>query len=342
MSPPRPAVDPVIRLGFTTGGFDRRPIAELVHLIRVADESGFEMVVAPEARGRDAFVLLGLAAAVTRNVRLGTGIVNVYSRTAASLAMAITTLDDLSGGRAFLGLGVSSRAVIEEWHGQAMDRPLTRLKDVTEAIRTVRVAFRAPRERIPIYHATMAPAGIRQCARIADGWIPYLQTTGTLKDHIETINGELLAGGRDRGSFTVAAFLTAFVSEDLAAARAQVKRDIAFHVGAMGRLYQQVLARQGHGDIADRIQREWGARRRAAALDAVPDDLADDLTINGPLERCRERLRALEAIGVDVAVVALPEGATAEECERTLRALGELTRSAAEAPAIPPVRSSTA
>ena len=91
----------------------------------------------PEAWGRDAFVTLGALARVTERIGLGTGIVNIYSRTPALLAMAALTLDEISGGRAVLGLGTSGQRVVEGWHGVPMARPLRRLRETTEAVRGI-------------------------------------------------------------------------------------------------------------------------------------------------------------------------------------------------------------
>src|SRR5207249_2133668 len=160
----------------------------------------------PEAWGRDAFVTLGALARVTERIGLGTGIVNVYSRTPALLAMAALTLDEISGGRATLGLGTSGQRVVEGWHGVPMARPLR---------------------------------GV----------------------------------GRERASFTVAPFLPVIVSDDDAAARAVLRRHLAFYIGGMGRFYRETVARHGFGDRAAEILRLWEARQRDAAADAVTDKL---------------------------------------------------------------------
>lgn len=331
------------RLGLALGAFERRPFRELLGLVRLAEEAGFESVFVPEAWGRDAFVALGHLAAATSRVLLGTGIVNVYSRSAALIAMAAATLDELSGGRAVLGLGVSGRAVIEGWHGVPMSRPLRRLRETTEAVRailrreragwegeTVRVAprftlaFRPPRDRIPIYHACLTPAAIRQCAEVADGWLPYLLTPAALANDVALVAEGLRAAGRDRAAFTVAPLVPALFSSDSDAARARLKRPVAFYLGGMGRFYHEVLSRHGHGAAADRVRAEWTAGRRDAAAAAVPDELVDALALTGPPERCRARLEEFAAAGADVVVIYLPPEADPETAAATVRGLGAL------------------
>src|SRR2546428_3340257 len=127
----------VPRIGIALAALDGRPYVELLNAAILAEECGYEIVLVPEAWGRDATVVLGALAARTTRIGIGTGIVNVYSRSPALIAMAAATLDEISGGRAVLGLGVSGRAVVEGWHGAAMEAPLARLREVTEAVRAV-------------------------------------------------------------------------------------------------------------------------------------------------------------------------------------------------------------
>lgn len=104
------------------------PPGQQVAYIRQAETSGYEGIWVPEVMGTDAFTVLGAAAQVTQRLRLGTGIVPLYTRTPTALAMTIATLDALSGGRAILGLGVSSEMIIGAWHGLPFPRPLDAIK----------------------------------------------------------------------------------------------------------------------------------------------------------------------------------------------------------------------
>ena len=331
------------RLGLALGALEDRPLDELVHLAQVAEVAEFELLLVPEAWGRDAFVVLGHLAARTERIRLGTGIVNVYSRTPALLAMAAATLDEASGGRAVLGLGTSGRAVVEGWHGVPMARPLARLRETTEAVRAVlrrerrgfegevvriapafRLTFRTPRDRIPIWHASLTPRAIRQCGEVADGWMPTMLGPAELATDLAHALDGLRRAGRERGSFTVAPLIPALVSEDLPAARAAIKRHLAFYVGGMGNFYHDVVARHGYADAADRIASEWAAGRRDGAAAAVPDELVDALALVGPAERCASKLAEYRAAGADLPIAYLPAGTDVASAETTIRALGRL------------------
>lgn len=331
-----------MRLGLTAGGRDGRPVTDILDLVRAADEAGLEMAIVAEARGRDAFVLLGHLAAVTGRIRLATGIVNVYSRTPTAIAMATATLDELSGGRAILGLGVSTPAVIADWHGLPMERPLRRLRETTEAVRAIvrrdadgyrgevarvapkmPLAFRPPREAIPIFHATLGPAAVRLTAEIADGWLPTMLTPATLRRLTADIKERRRAAGRTDAALTVAALVPALAADGIDAV-AHLKRYLATQIAVAGPLYQGVVARQGFGDAADRVRSEWAAGRRDAAADAVPDELVDALAIHGSDSRCRAKLEELAASGVDVAILAPPAAAGQDACVETVRRIAAL------------------
>ncbi len=329
------------RIGIALGAVHDRPFAEVVAFARSAEERGYEAIFIPEAWGRDAFVTLGAIARETERIGLGTGIVNVYSRTPALLAMAAVTLDELSGGRAVLGIGTSGQRVIEGWHGVPMTRPLRRLRETTEAVRAIvggsrrgysgetisvapgfAVTLARPRDRIPIYHASLTPRGMRQCAEVADGWLPYFASPETLRADLVTIDETLRRRDRERASFTVAPFLPVLVSDDDGAARAVIKRHLAFYIGGMGRFYRETVARHGFADAAEKIRERWDAHQRDAAADAVTDELLDAFAIVGDAARCRARLDDYRAAGADLPVVALPGDVTLADAEHTVRALG--------------------
>jgi F420-dependent oxidoreductase-like protein len=328
------------RIGIALGAVHDRPFAEIAEFARGAEGHGYDALFVPEAWGRDAFVTLGALARVTERITLGTGIVNVYSRTPALLAMAAITLDELSGGRAILGLGTSGQRVVEGWHGVPMTRPLRRLRETTEAVRAIvagsrrgytgetlsvapgfAVGLARPRERIPIYHASLAQRAIRQCAQVADGWLPYFASPETLRRDVAAIADVLRAEGRQRASFTVAPFLPAIVSAD-PAARDLLRRHLAFYIGGMGRFYREAVTRHGFGAVVEMIVRQWDARERDAAAAAVTDELLDAFAVVGEAEHCRARIAEYRAAGADLPVIALPGDVTAADAERTLRALG--------------------
>jgi len=222
-----------------------------------------------------------------------------------------------------------------------MTRPLRRLRETTEAVRAIvgggrrgysgetisvapgfAVTLARTRDRIPIYHASLTPRGMRQCAEVADGWLPYFASPETLRADLVTINETLRGAGRERASFTVAPYVPVLVSDDDAAARMVIRRYLAFYIGGMGRFYRETVERHGFADAAARIRDLWEARRRDAAAEAVSDELLDAFAIVGDAAHCRARMDGYRTAGADLPVVALPADVALADAERTVRALG--------------------
>src|SRR5438034_3559109 len=187
---------------------------EAVELAQRAEALGFESVWMPEAYGTDAVSILGALAARTQRIRLGTGIVNVFSRTPALRGQTAATLDLISGGRFILGLGTSGHQVVSGWHGMPFDQPLVRMREtiaiVRQVLRRERLIFegevfrldkglkllaRPVRDTVPIYLATLTPGGLRLTGELADGWIPTLFAP----EHMNLFRSQLQAGARAAG-----------------------------------------------------------------------------------------------------------------------------------------------
>src|SRR5207249_5060361 len=171
---------------------------------------------------------------------------------------------------------------------------------------------------VPIFHASLTPAGIRQCAEIADGWFPFLHSVDALRRDLSLVSEGLARAGRDRASFTVAPFLPVLIDDDVSAARELVRRHIAFYVGAMGRFYAELLRRHGFADAVDAARAEWAAGRRDAAARAISDTLVDEVAACGSATRVREQLDALRDAGADMPIAFLPLGSSPEQTAPTI------------------------
>jgi F420-dependent oxidoreductase-like protein len=322
--------------GFDKGGFDGR---ELVELVRAADWLGYDGFWVPEAWERDAFTLLAALAVQTERIHLGAGIVNVFSRSPALLAMSAASLDELSGGRFRLGLGTSGARVVEDFHGIKFDRPLTRLRETIQIIRLLlageradfkgecfrlarfKLGFTPLRADLPIYVAALAPKSLRQLGELANGWLPVHWPREQLGEGIAHIWAGAEAASRDLSRIEIAPMINVVVADDPAKARERARLPIAYYVGGMGDFYHDSLARLGFAAEADRVRAAWQAGRRKEAIRAVTDEMVDRIAICGTVETCRARLAELATYGATLPLVALPaEGDTAEKI-RTLEAL---------------------
>src|SRR5580700_4921578 len=175
--------------GVGTGCFisTGRSLASAVERVKLAESLGYESVYVTHIAGRESLTVLTAYALATSTIRVGTGVVPIYTRTPATMAQTAATLDELSGGRLTLGLGVSHRPVVEGWHGQTIDRPVTEMREYVAIVRAIlcgedpprgekwRTGFHLmglePRPALPIYVAALSPSMLRLAGEVADGVI---------------------------------------------------------------------------------------------------------------------------------------------------------------------------
>jgi F420-dependent oxidoreductase-like protein len=319
-----------------------------------AERLGAESVWTPEAWGHDAVAPLAFLAARTSRIGLGTGIMQVGTRTPALIAMTALSLASMSNGRFRLGLGVSGPQVIEGWHGVRFDRPVRRLRETVEIVRratagerlrykgeiyelplpggegkALRVAAR-PRAGIPIYLATLSPRSLEMTGEIADGWLG----TSFMPDHAHVFVEHLATGAKRAGrtldtlDLHVSAGVLAF-GDDVEKLVPPRKPGLAFSLGAMGsrrhNFYNDAFRRAGYGDVAAEVQRLWLEDRREDAAARVPDELVLKTNLLGTTARVRERLALYRRAGITTIRVE-PAGDTLDARLANLGRLLELAR----------------
>lgn len=329
----------MIRLGFTLPYGEPAHRRQLTEYGRLAEEGGYESFWIPEAWGSDAISLLGALAATTTRLKLASGIVNVFSRSPALIAQSFATVDELSGGRAIIGLGTSGPQVVERWHGTRFDRPLERMREVVEILRLAlsgarvnyngkvftlsgfRLGLDPPRPRIPIYLATFKPLGVRLTGEIADGWLPTNISMAHLPVMLEALREGARTAGRNPGSIDVAAMVLAAASDNREEARTLVRRHLAHYVGGMGTFYYELMRSCGFSEEADRIRERWATGDRDGAAHQVSDAMVDSLSITGTASECQKGVEARLAAGIAMPVLFPPHGASIEMVKGTLRAL---------------------
>jgi F420-dependent oxidoreductase-like protein len=327
-----------VRVGYGATAADHQQVLEKV---RIAEELGVESVWTAEAWGRDAFSFLTELALSTTRMQLGTGIVNVFSRSAGVLAMTAASIDELSGGRMILGLGSSGAHVIEHLHGVPFEKPLRRLREYVEIINMLIAGqplnyegeifglkrgftlrdFTPVRPHIPIYIAAITPASIRQTGAIADGVIPIYWPKERLPQLVKRVRGAAEEAGRQPDAVTVALQVNLSVGDgDAEALRNQARQPVAFYIGRMGSFYQEMLARNGYEPEVAASLAAWQRRDAAGAAAAVSERMLLATTVVGTLDQCAEQLDERFALGADLQLIPLPPGAPAE-CGRVLERL---------------------
>jgi len=300
---------------------------DVVARVRRAEKLGAEIAfIAEDVNCRDAFELCALSAMQTTRIRLGTGVVNPFTRNPTALAMAIATLDEISQGRAVLGLGTSSPSLIEDQMGIPTHKPVRAMRETTEIIRALlrgesltypgeRFVYAAARlqvhpvqARLPIYFGAMGPQMLRLAGRIADG---VLLNVGASTDYILWSVGEVHAGavaaGRTPNEVTIAAWLSVYLTKDYEAGVQRAKEWLAtmLSVPRQGELLLEHsnLDTSILGNIRSLVGGYPHTGDRLAAAAVVPRQVAERLTLIGTLEQVRERIEEYRAAGVDVPVL---------------------------------------
>ncbi len=306
----------------------------------LADELGYDSFWIPEAWGYEIFTLLTEMALHTKRIKLGTGIVNVYSRSPAVLAMAAATLDEISGGRFIMGIGTSGANVIEGLHGRKYEKPLTQVRDVIRVVRTLlaggklsdagaenasyrpfRLEMKPHRPSIPIYVAALKQKAIESIGELADGWIPTFWPYDKLAEGRSWIATGAARAGRDPSQITCAPFTT-MLPLGLEAGGHMARKIIAFYIGGMGDYYIELLSRYGFADDCKRIAELYANKAtRHSAGDAVPAAMLEALTIAGDPAQCIAELKRRRSFGVDLPILNLPNDMPWEMVEMFIRGL---------------------
>jgi probable F420-dependent oxidoreductase len=276
------------------GHLDSLPIEAARAYARRVDELGYGTLWVPETVGREPFTLLGLLAAETREIRIGTSIVGIWGHDAQTTRMAAMTLHEATGGRFVLGLGVSHRHLAERLRGHTFDRPLTRMREYLAAYRAA--IYRGPMaeggSEPPVLIAALRERMLALAATDADGAFPYLVTP----ERVAWTRGVLDAAAPDRRPI-LAVSMPAALETDPDAARAMARAYLAPYLRTP--TYQACWAEQGF-EAAD-----WEK--------PASDRLVDEMVAMGDVEALRARVAELVAAGADhVAVIPLGPEATTE------------------------------
>jgi F420-dependent oxidoreductase-like protein len=301
------------------------------------ERAGLDVVWVPEAYSFDAVSQLGYLAAKTERIEIGSGILNVFSRTATCMAQTAAGLDFVSGGRFILGLGASGPQVIEGFHGVPYEKPMPRIRDYINVCRMVwkreRVVYDGPtvkvplpegegsglgkplklinhpvREHIPIFWASLMGLSVTATAQHADGWLPIFFDPEKFHD---VWGDELKAGVKDRdpalGQLQISAGGMVAIGDDLTGdARARIldhaRPNVALYVGGMGardkNFYNAICQKYGYAQEAIAIQDLYLDGKKDEAAAAVPADLLEKTNLVGPAGYVKERIAAYREAGV--------------------------------------------
>lgn len=295
------------RLGFTAPifGFDVRATCDLA---REAEGIGYTDCWSAETSGPDGFSVASAIGVVTTSLRIGCAIAPVYTRPPALIAMSALAADQASGGRFCLGLGASSPVIVEGWMGQALERPVTRMRESVEIIKaawagekvdfsgaTVRSkGFRLdppPVKPIPLYLAALGPQMMKLAGEVADGVALFLASE----------EGVRIASKECPGLDLVERIMCC-PDEDPEQVRDAARWMLTPYVAVPA--YNRFIAAQGFEDEAKAVADAWAARERDKAREAISDRLVDALVVMGSTAECKERLDSFREAGLGTPILA--------------------------------------
>jgi F420-dependent oxidoreductase-like protein len=328
---------------------------EAADQVRALEDAGLDTVWVPEAYGFDSPTLMGYLAAKTEKVEIGSAILNIYSRTPSALLQTAAGLDNVSQGRAIIGLGASGPQVIEGFHGVPYDRPLGRTREIIELIRSglrretlvhdgiftlplpegqgtglgkpLKLLTRPERPRIPLYIAALGPKSVEGAAEYADGWLPFL----FVPEKSGQVWGDALAAGtakRQEGLAPLeicAGGMVAIGDGPETKALLDLARPfVALYVGGMGargkNFYNDLAVKYGFEQAAKEIQDLYLGGNKRDAEAKVPLELLELGNLVGPASYVKERIAAFAEAGVTNLQV-LP---ASDDPPATIRQLREL------------------
>ena len=318
-------------IGVGVGNVNAR---DYVAQAQAAERLGFHSFWVPEdCVFPGAFSSGAAIATATSRIKIGTGVVNPYTRHPVLIAMELAALDQLSGGRAILGLGASIRLWIEEQMGIDYAKSLSALRDGVTIIRRLlaggevdyqgrvfrasagmRLNLKPERTEVPIYLATMAPKAVELTGEVADGWIPFGGEPAAVRRGLEHLRRGAIRAGRSLSDFDYSAFLLTAVAEDDRAAREAVKPVLATTLAWMANQPQQPM----FTDYGLTPEDAEVMRQSYTRPDFVSDAMVDELVLAGSPQRCREQLAARIEAGLTSAVFFMAGG---PEFTRNLEAL---------------------
>jgi probable F420-dependent oxidoreductase len=289
-----------------------RSLDQAVERVRRAEELGYDSVYVTHIAGRDSLTVLMAYAAATERIRLGTGVLPMYSRTPVATAQQAATIDEYSGGRMVVGIGVSHQVTVESWYGSRIDHPVAEMREYVGALRAMferrdvppgnrfptqfRFMGLEPRADLPIYIAGLSPNMLRLAGEVADGVMLWLCNP----EYIRQVVVPEVAAGRERAGkgiegFDIVAAVPAAVTEDRAGAFQTMRGDLITYWSLP--FYRAMIERSGYGAEIAAFDAGMKAGDLDKAEEGISDRFLDDLTAIGPRAEVREAVERYRQAG---------------------------------------------
>ncbi len=266
----------------------------------------------PETWGMENFSMLSMISQKVNSPKIGSSIINIYSRSPSLMAMGAATVDTISNGRLVLGLGTSSMPIVEDFHGMKFEKPVSRMREYVEIIRLVlsgkqvnydgnffklknfSLLIKPLRNSIPIYLAAVNQKMVELTWEIADGVIFYLRPISELKNTIEKM--------QNKKKIDVSYQLITCVSKDSQKAIDRARKTLAFYI-SVGEIYRNFLAKNGFQNETEEIFQEFEKSGLEHIHEFVSDSMIESLTICGNPQECLTKLNKFKDTGLDLPIL---------------------------------------
>jgi probable F420-dependent oxidoreductase len=320
------------------------PLTAHKEILQEAEDLGYTDGWTSEVDGGDAFVPIAAAAAWTRNMRFGTAVANIYTRTPTLLAMSTSATAEAAPGRFALGLGSSSPAIVERWNGVPLERPLQRMREIVRFLRRVLTGektsaeaetFKATGVRLtrtqagvpPIFVGALREKMLRLAGELGDGVILNWLSPSDVANVLPVVKESAKAAGRDVDAYEVAARIFVIPTEDENVVRMLGRFIIAGYLTTP--VYYPFHEWLGRGDLLRPMMEAWKAGERQEALSLVPDEVIQDILVYGDKKEIVDKVQAYVENGVTAPVMAIIPTAQepAEQAAQSVEAVRELTPS---------------
>ncbi len=280
-------------------------IEGLTAIARQADETGYSHLFIPEAWGLEAFSTIGYLLAVTNKIKIGTGVINIFSRSAATIAMSCATLNQLAPGRFVLGLGTSGRGVVQSWHGIEFNKPFERTREYIDVIRKIlsgeeakydgsilkldrfRLFTKPQANEIEILLGAIGERNLALSGQIASGAIVALYPFSKLRQCVRTVNQA--SNGLGKKVFAYLPLRVTRSQEEAMLARAELSRYLSFYISSMGDYYAKNLSKLGFPEQVEKLRSVTAMHGSKEAANTIAEEFLEEFCLIGTPKEVLER-----------------------------------------------------
>ena len=287
-------------------------VEQVIECTKMISKTKIDSIWIPETWGMENFSMLGAVSSETKTQKIGSSIINIYSRSPSTISMGAATTDILSNGRLILGLGTSSVPIVEDFHGEKFETPVQRMREYVEIIRlslskkqinysgkifnlkNFTLLIEPKRQSIPIYLAAINQKMVNLTWELGDGVIFYLRPLDEMKKTISKMQSER--------KIDVACQIITCISNNSEEAIQRAKKTLAFYI-SVGKVYREFLAKNGFENETDNIFEEFKKSGLKSNHELIPDSMLNSLCISGSPEEAKVQLEKFRDTGIDLPII---------------------------------------